>query len=101
MRGVIMFPLKNYYESIIKKEIVGMKREVALKKLGNMLACQVISKDTKDSVHFRYFPCTMEMKPNVDRWLGTIAVKFKNDIVVDSAISVPKNNTNYSTDNKL
>jgi len=65
--------LKNYYQSFIKKEIIGMKKEAALKKLGNILACPVITKDTKESVHIRFFTCTMEMKPNMDRWLGTIA----------------------------
>jgi len=65
--------LKNYYQSFIKKEIIGMKKEAALKKLGNILACPVITKVTKESVHIRFFTCTMEMKPNMDRWLGTIA----------------------------
>ncbi|MET3193710.1 hypothetical protein ABID96_000678 [Bacillus sp. OAE603] len=37
-----MFPLKNYYESFIKKDIIGLKREVALKRLSN-LTC--MSKD--------------------------------------------------------
>lgn len=85
-----MFPLKNYYEAFIKKEIIGMKKEAALKKLGNMLACPVVTKDTKESVHIRFFTCTMEMKPS-ETWLGTIALKLQNGIVVESAISVPKN----------
>jgi hypothetical protein len=85
-----MFPLKNYYESFIKKDIIGMKKEVAIKKLGNMLACPIITKDTKESVHVRFFTCTMEMKPS-ENWLGTIALKLKNGVVIDSAISVPKN----------
>lgn len=85
-----MFPLKNYYESFIKEEIIGMKKEVALKKLSKLLACHVISKDTKTSIHIRYFTCNEQMQPT-DKWIGTIAVKLKNDIVVDSAISVPNN----------
>ncbi|QKE72645.1 hypothetical protein HPK19_07425 [Arthrobacter citreus] len=85
-----MFPLKNYYESFIKKEIVGMKKDAALKKLGNMLACPVITKDTNESVHVRFFSCTMEMKPNMDRWLGTIALRIENGVVKESAISVPE-----------
>ncbi|ODG93745.1 hypothetical protein BED47_00825 [Gottfriedia luciferensis] len=89
-----MFPLKNYYESFIKKEIVGMKKEAALKRLGNLLACPVISKDTKDSVHIRFFTCTMEMKPNMDRWLGTIALRIENGVVKESAISVPEDKKN-------
>lgn len=68
-----------------------MKREDAIKRLGNLLACHVISKDTKESVHIRYFPCTMEMKPNMDRWIGTIALRIENGIVKESAISVPEN----------
>ncbi|WP_129692305.1 hypothetical protein [Gottfriedia acidiceleris] len=85
-----MFPLKNYYESFIKREIVGMKKEDVLKRLGNLLACPVITKDTKESVHVRFFSCTMEMKPNMDRWLGTIALRIENGIVKESAISVPE-----------
>jgi hypothetical protein len=84
-----MFPLKNYYESFIKKEIIGMKRELALKRLSNLLACQKISKDTKDVVHIRYFTCTETLQPT-DTYLGTIAIKFSNGYVVDSAISLPK-----------
>ncbi|PET77559.1 hypothetical protein CN514_00750 [Bacillus sp. AFS001701] len=88
-----MFPLKNYYESFIKKEIVGMKKDDALKKLGNMLACPVITKDTKESVHVRFFSCKLEgteTKPNIDRWLGTIALRIENGVVKESAISVPE-----------
>jgi len=85
-----MFPLKNYYESFIKKEIIGMKKEAVIKRLGNLLACPEIIKDTKDSVHIRFFSCTMEMKPNHDRWLGTIALRIENGIVKESAISVPE-----------
>jgi len=87
-----MFPLKNYYESFVKKEIVGMKKEAVLKRLGNLLACPVITKDTKESVHVRFFSCNMDMTPNNDRWLGTIALKVVNGIVKDSAISVPEKN---------
>ncbi|MEE6450546.1 hypothetical protein RAH41_08245 [Gottfriedia acidiceleris] len=84
-----MFPLKNYYESFIKKEIVGMKKEAVLKRLGNLLACPVVTKETKESVHVRFFTCTMKMKPNMDRWLGTIALRIENGVVKESAISVP------------
>jgi len=84
-----MFPLKNYYESFIKKDIIGLKREVALKRLSNLLACQKISKDTVDVVHIRYFTCTETLQPT-DTYLGTIAVKFANGYVIDSAISTPK-----------
>ena len=84
-----MFPLKNYYESFIKKDIIGMKRELALKRLNNLLACQKISKDTKDVVHIRYFTCTETLQPT-DTYLGTIAVKFSNGYVVETAISLPK-----------
>ncbi|PEJ48204.1 hypothetical protein CN692_24160 [Bacillus sp. AFS002410] len=87
-----MFPLKNYYESIIKKEIVGMEKETALKRLGNLLACPVFSKDTKGSVHIRYFSCKLEgaeMVPNMDRWIGTIALRIENGIVKETALSVP------------
>jgi len=89
-----MFPLKKYYESFIKKEIVGMKKESVLKRLGNLLACPVVTKDTKESVHFRFFTCPMEMKPNMDRWLGTIALRIENGIVKESAISVPEDKKN-------
>ncbi|PEL12649.1 hypothetical protein [Bacillus sp. AFS017336] len=88
-----MFPLKNYYESVIKKEIVGMKKEAALKRLGNLLACPVISKDSKDSVHIRYFSCKLEgavLLPNMDRWIGTIALRIDNGVVRESALSVPE-----------
>ncbi|PEJ57376.1 hypothetical protein CN692_13260 [Bacillus sp. AFS002410] len=87
-----MFPLKNYYESIIKQEIVGMEKEAALKRLGNLLACPVISKDSKDSVHIRCFSCQLEgaeMVPNMDRWIGTIALRIENGVVRESALSVP------------
>ncbi len=83
-----MFPLKNYYESFIKKEILGMKKEDVLKRLGNLLACLVITKDTRESVHIRFFTCTMQMKPS-EKWLGTIALRIENGIVKESAISVP------------
>lgn len=88
-----MFPLKNYYESFIKKEIIGMKKEDVLKRLGNLLACPLITKDVKNSVHVRYFSCNQDgpnIVPNMDRWLGTIALQIKEDFVIDSAISVPK-----------
>lgn len=85
-----MFPIENYYNSFIKKEIIGMKKEDVLKRLNNLLACPVISKETKESVHVRFFTCTMEMKPNLDRWIGTIALKVKDGYVIDSAVSVPK-----------
>jgi len=84
-----MFPLKNYYESFIKKDILGMKRELALKRLSNLLACHKISKNTTDVVHIRYFTCTETLQPT-DTYLGTIAIKFSNGYVVDSAISLPK-----------
>jgi hypothetical protein len=87
-----MFPLKNYYESFIKREIVGMKREDVVKRLGNLLACSVIVKDKKESVHIRYFSCKLdgvEMVPNMDRWLGTIALRIEGGVVRESAISVP------------
>ncbi|MES9681780.1 hypothetical protein ABWK22_02445 [Gottfriedia acidiceleris] len=83
-------PLKKYYESFIKNEIKGMKREPVLKRLGNLLACHVIAKDTPEVVHVRYFSCDEQYNPRMDRWIGTIAVKFKNGIVIDSAVSVPK-----------
>lgn len=83
-----MFPLKNYYESFIKKEIIGVKREDAIKRLGKLLACHVFSKDTKESVHVRYFTCNFDMTPT-DKWIGTIALKLKDGYVIDSAISVP------------
>ncbi|WP_088014172.1 hypothetical protein [Gottfriedia acidiceleris] len=86
-----MFPLKNYYESFIKKEIIGTKREVAIRKLSNLLACHVISKNTVSAIHIRYFTCNEQMQPT-DKWLGTIAVKLKNDIVIETAISLPKDN---------
>ncbi|MEH7514315.1 hypothetical protein V7146_16500 [Gottfriedia acidiceleris] len=54
----------------------------------------MISKDTKESVHIRFFTCTMEMKPNMDRWLGTIALRLENGIVKESAISVPEDKKN-------
>ncbi|QKE74785.1 hypothetical protein HPK19_19490 [Arthrobacter citreus] len=88
-----MFPLKNYYESFIKKEIIGMKKEAALKRLGNILACPVISKDTKESVHIRYFTCKLEgpeMVPDMDRWIGTIALRIENGIVRETALSIPE-----------
>lgn len=84
-----MFPLKNYYESFIKKDLIGVKREIALKRLSNLLACQKISKDTKEVVHIRYFTCTETLQPT-DTYLGTIAVKFQNGYVVETAISLPK-----------
>jgi len=84
-----MFPLKNYYESFIKKDIIGLKRDAALKRLSNLLACQKISKDTKEVVHIRYFTCTESLQPS-DTYLGTIALKFSNGYVVESAISIPK-----------
>lgn len=86
-----LFPLKKYYDSFIKKEIIGMKREMALKRLSNLLACHIISKDTKDVVHIRYFTCTDTLQPT-DKYLGTIAIKFANGYVIDSAISLPKDN---------
>ncbi|XRG78904.1 hypothetical protein V5E38_00860 [Rossellomorea sp. GAMAL-10_SWC] len=84
-----MFPLKNYYESFIKKDLIGVRREIALKRLSNLLACQKISKDTKEVVHIRYFTCTETLQPT-DTYLGTIAVKFQNGYVVETAISLPK-----------
>ncbi|PGL71796.1 hypothetical protein [Bacillus sp. AFS055030] len=84
-----MFPLKNYYESFIKKDLIGVKRDIALKRLSNLLACQKISKDTKEVVHIRYFTCTESLQPT-DNYLGTIAVKFQNGYVVETAISLPK-----------
>ncbi|MEH7513227.1 hypothetical protein V7146_10865 [Gottfriedia acidiceleris] len=84
-----MFPLKNYYESFIKKDLIGVKREIALKRLSNLLACQKISKDTEEVVHIRYFTCTETLQPT-DTYLGTIAVKFQNGYVVETAISLPK-----------
>lgn len=92
-----MFPLKNYYESFIKKDIIGLKREAAIKRLSNLLACQKISKNTKDVVHIRYFTCTETLQPT-DTYLGTIAVKFSNGYVVESAISIPKENKNQIPD---
>lgn len=71
-----------------------MKREDVIKRLGNLLACPVIAKDTKDSVHIRYFACMLDgadIKPNMDRWLGTIALRIENGIVRESAISIPEN----------
>lgn len=88
-----MFPLKNYYEAFIQNDIIGLQREAALKRLSNLLACQKISKDTIDVVHIRYFTCTETLQPT-DTYLGTIAVKFANGIVVDSAISIPKEPNN-------
>ena len=70
-----------------------MKKDKVLKRLGNLLACPVITKDTKNSVHVRYFSCKQEgsnIVPNMDRWLGTIALKIKEGHVIDSAISVPE-----------
>ena len=92
-----MFPLKNYYESFIKREIVGMKKADVMKRLGNLLACYVVTKEekrgSKESVHIRYFSCKLdgvEMVPNMDRWWGTIALRIENGVVRESAISVPK-----------
>ncbi len=83
-----MFPLKNYYETFIKKEIVGIKKEDVIKRLGNLLACPVVTKETKESVHVRFFTYTMDMKPS-DNWMGTFALRIENGIVKESAISVP------------
>lgn len=85
-----MFPIKTYYEKCIKNEIIGVKRDAVLKRLSNLLACHVISKDTKEVVHFRYFTCTDNYQPT-DKWIGTIAVKFKNGYATESAVSVPEN----------
>ncbi|MGG2024199.1 hypothetical protein AB1282_25550 [Gottfriedia sp. S16(2024)] len=86
-----MFPLKNYYEACIKREIYGMRKEDAMKRLTNILACHVVTKDTAESVHVRYFSCKLdgvEMVPNMDRWIGTIALRIEGGFVRESAISV-------------
>ncbi|MBP0725516.1 hypothetical protein J5Y03_09985 [Bacillus sp. RG28] len=85
-----MLPLKNYYERFIKDDVIGRKREVVLDRLNHLLACAVISKNTRDVVHIRYFTCTINDEPT-DIYLGTIAIRFENGYVVETAISVPEN----------
>jgi hypothetical protein len=90
----MVFPLKNYYERFIKNDVIGKEREVALDRLKHLLACHVIIKDTKEVVHIRYFTCNDNDEPT-DKYLGTIALKFSHEYVVESAISVPKDKKGY------
>jgi len=71
-----MLPLENYYNRFIKNDIIGKERAYVIDKLSHLLACHVITKNKVEVVHIRYFPCNEKYEPQMDKWIGTIAIKF-------------------------